>query len=149
MSFTIVTYLDFLANLIIYIYFFDPWAENGPTYSQWQLGLHSTPYNISKKHYKVNYPGGAFPPWLLDYRDSFYILYIQVFQKALGRICWNKFFQLLWMYSLKPIIALFLGIVRFLYIYISLKKSLLQKSQNVQKTILTSFIILLNIYYIS
>ena len=146
MSFTIVTYLDFLANLIIYIYFFKPWAENGPTYSQWQLGLHSTPYNISKKHYKVNYPGGAFPPWLLDYRDSFYILYIQVFQKALGRICWNKLFY----YLFKTHHCTFFENCKILIYFDFSEKYFTSEIWKMKKiTILTCFIILLGINYIS
>ena len=42
---------------------FDPWAENVPTYSRWLLGVYSTPYDHSKKHYEVKCPGvGEVPP---------------------------------------------------------------------------------------
>ena len=42
--------------------FFDPWAENGPTYSWWKLGVLSTPYDLPKKLYMPQSPGGEVPP---------------------------------------------------------------------------------------
>ena len=41
--------------------FFDPWAKNVPTYSWWQLGVHSIPYDLPKKHYGPLSPGGEVP----------------------------------------------------------------------------------------
>ena len=37
-------------------------AENVPTYSRWLLGVYSTPYDHSKKHYGVKSPGWKVHP---------------------------------------------------------------------------------------
>ena len=44
-------------------YFFDPWAKNVSMYSWWQLGVHSIPYDLTKKHYRPLSPGvgGRYP----------------------------------------------------------------------------------------
>ena len=94
--------------------FFDPWAKNVPTYSWWQLGVHSIPYDLPKKHYGPLSPGGEVPLPLAEMTPLyFFINFCPILSNK-----WPNFWYLRFLFQLN----VFIGYIYHNYLLVWAKK---------------------------